>query len=190
MLSERYITDRFLPDKAIDVIDEVGSRANLKECGTWLNLEALKEELKKVQEEKENAISADSIEDYQKAADLKVHECRLLQEIKDIEDKNKDVEMTVEDVAYVIEAWTKIPVQRLTEIEAEKLLNLEERLHNRVIGQDEAVKSVSKAIRRSRAGFRKKKKPSSFIFVGPTGVGKTELVRALATELFESEEHL
>ena len=189
VLSERYITDRFLPDKAIDVIDEAGSRANLKNEGL-VELEALKQELKKVQEEKENAISADSIEDYQKAADLKVAECKLLKDIREIEEKCKDVELTVEDIAFVIESWTKIPIQRLTEIETEKLLNLEERLHRRVIGQHEAVKSVSKAIRRNRAGFRKRRKPSSFIFVGPTGVGKTELVRALAVELFESEEAL
>lgn len=188
-LSERYITDRFLPDKAIDVIDEAGSRANLKNDGL-VELEALKEELKRVQEDKESAISADSIEDYQKAADLKVRECRLLEDIKALEEKNKVVEITQEDIAYVIEAWTKIPVQRLTEVETEKLLNLEDRLHKRVIGQSKAVVSVAKAIRRNRAGFRKKKKPSSFIFVGPTGVGKTELVRALACELFESEETL
>lgn len=189
VLSERYITDRFLPDKAIDVIDEAGSRANLKNFAL-VELEKLKEELKKVQEDKEYAISADSIEDYQKAADLKVRECKLIQEIKDIEDKSKDVHITTEDIAHVIESWTKVPVQRLTEIEAEKLLNLEERLHGRVIGQCEAVKSVSRAIRRSRSGFRKKKKPASFVFVGPTGVGKTELVRALAAELFESEDAL
>lgn len=189
ILSERYITDRFLPDKAIDVIDEASSRVNLMN-ETLVELEILKQELKKVQEEKENAISADSIEDYQKAADLKVAECRLVKKIKELEEKCKDIELTVDDVAYVIESWTKIPVQRITEIEAEKLLNLEERLHKRIIGQHEAVAAVARAIRRNRAGFKKKKKPASFVFVGPTGVGKTELVRALAIELFQSEEAL
>ncbi len=188
-LSERYITDRFLPDKAIDVIDEAGSRANLSNT-SLVELETMKDELKKVQDEKEYAISADSIEDYQKAADLKVRECKLLQEIKDFEDRNKEDVLTIEDVARVVEVWTKIPVQRLTEIEAEKLMNLEDRLHKRVVGQNEAVRSIAKAIKRSRSGFRKKKKPASFVFVGPTGVGKTELVRALAVELFETEEAL
>ncbi len=187
--SERYITDRLLPDKAIDVIDEAGSRANLKNV-KLAELQSYKDELRKVQEEKETAISADSIEDYQKAADLKVHECRLLGLIKDIEDTSKDVELTIDDVASVIEAWTKIPIQRLSEEESHKLISLEERLHKRVIGQNKAVEGVARAIRRSRSGFKKKKKPASFIFVGPTGVGKTELVRALATELFESEEAL
>lgn len=186
-LSERYITDRFLPDKAIDVIDEAGSRVNLKNVAL-VELEELKCELKKVQELKENAVSADSIEDYQKAADLKVRECKLLQKIHELEQKNKEHILTVEDVAHVIESWTKIPVQKLTEVEAEKLMNLEERLHRRVIGQNQAVSSVARAIRRNRAGFRKRKKPASFVFVGPTGVGKTELVRALAVELFETED--
>ncbi len=187
--SERYITDRLLPDKAIDVIDEAGSRANLRNT-KLAELESYKEELKRVQEEKEFAVSADSIEDYQKAADLKVYECKLNELIKDIEDTSKDVELTMEDIAAVIEAWTKIPIQRLTEGEAEKLISLETRIHQRVIGQEKAVEGVAKAIRRSRSGFKKKKKPSSFIFVGPTGVGKTELVRALSTELFGSEEAL
>lgn len=176
-----------MPDKAIDVIDEAGSRANLKNT-KLAELETYKEELKRVQEEKESAVSADSIEDYQKAADLKVYECKLTELIKDIEDTSKDVELTVEDIAAVIEAWTKIPIQRLTEGEAEKLMSLETRIHQKVIGQEKAVEGVARAIRRSRSGFKKKKKPSSFIFVGPTGVGKTELVRALSTELFGSEE--
>jgi len=189
ILSERYITERFLPDKAIDVIDEAGSRANLKNIGL-IELEALKYELKKVQEEKESAVSADSIEDYQKAADLKVRECKLTGQIREIEDKNINFAIKVEDIAYVIEAWTKIPVQRLTEIETEKLLSLEDRLHKRVIGQENAVNSIAKAIRRNRAGLRKKRKPASFVFIGPTGVGKTELVKALAGELFETDEAL
>ena len=188
-LSERYINDRFLPDKAIDILDEAGSRANIKNV-ELAKLDMLKEELKIVQEEKESAISADSIEDYQKAADLKVRECKLLEEIHEMEERIKEVYITSDDVAHVIETWTKIPVKRLTEIEAKKLLNLEERIHKRLIGQHDAVKSVSKAIRRSRADFRKKKKPASFIFVGPTGVGKTELVRTLAVEIFGSEDSL
>jgi ATP-dependent Clp protease ATP-binding subunit ClpE len=189
LYSERYITDRLLPDKAIDVIDEAGSRVNLRNT-KLAELQIYKDELKKVQEDKETAISADSIEEYQKAADLKVRECKLIQMIKDIEDTSKDLEITVDDVASVIESWSKIPVQRLSEQESIKLLNLENRLHKRVIGQSKAVELVSKAIRRNRSGFKKKKKPASFIFVGPTGVGKTELVRALAAELFESEEAL
>ena len=186
-LSERYITDRFLPDKAIDVIDEAGSRANLRNTNL-ANLQLLKTDLAKVQEEKESAISADSIEDYQKAADLKTLECKLITDIKNLEDENKDFEITIDDIASVIESWTKIPVQKVSENESEKLLNLEERLASRIIGQPDAISSVSYAIRRSRTGLKNKKKPASFIFVGPTGVGKTELARALSTELFGSEE--
>lgn len=188
-MSERYISDRFLPDKAIDVIDEAASRANLNNS-ELVELETLRAQLKEVQDQKENAVSADSIEDYQKAADLKVRECKLLTDIENLEKHSLVSEITIEDVANVIELWTKIPVQRLTEVESSKLMNLEQRLHSRVIGQDKAVEGISRAIRRNRAGFRKSKKPSSFIFVGPTGVGKTELVKALAIELFESEESL
>ncbi|MGF7060433.1 ATP-dependent Clp protease ATP-binding subunit [Brassicibacter mesophilus] len=183
-MSQRYITDRFLPDKAIDVIDEAGSRANLKNQGL-VELEALKEDLKKIQDLKEEAASTDN---YEKAAEYKIEELRIEGKIKEIEEKCNEVEITIDDIAYVIEAWTKIPVQKITEQEAEKLLDLENRLHKRVIGQHEAVSSLSRAIRRNRSGFKKKKKPASFIFVGPTGVGKTELVRSLAYELFGTEE--
>jgi ATP-dependent Clp protease ATP-binding subunit ClpE len=187
--SERYITDRYLPDKAIDIIDEAGSKANLNNYAL-IELEALREKYKKVQKEKEYAISADSIEDYQKAADLKVRECNLIKKINDLEEKYSDVVITVDDIANVVESWTKIPVQRLTEVETSKLLNLENKLHSRIIGQEKAVNCLAKSIRRSRAGFKKKRKPSSFIFIGPTGVGKTELVKALACELFGSEDSL
>jgi len=183
-LSERYITDRYLPDKAIDVIDEAGSRANLKNQGL-VELEALKEELEKIRKDEEEASNNSN---YEKAAQYKMRELQVVEKIKEIEKECSDVHITVEDIAFVIEAWTKIPVQKVTEREAEKLLNLEDRLHSRVVGQHQAITSLSRAIRRNRSGFRKKKKPSSFIFVGPTGVGKTELVRALAVELFGSEE--
>ncbi|SNS57887.1 ATP-dependent Clp protease ATP-binding subunit ClpA [Anaerovirgula multivorans] len=183
-LSERYITDRYLPDKAIDVIDEAGSRANLKNQGL-IEVEALKEELNVLQENRE-ALAREN--DFEKAAQYKVEECILIDKIKDIEEECSKVYITVEDIAAVIEAWTKIPVQKITEKEAQRLLQLEEKLHERIIGQNEAVKSLARTIRRNRSGFKKKKKPSSFIFVGPTGVGKTELVKALASELFGNEE--
>ena len=162
-LSERYITDRYLPDKAIDVIDEASSRANLKNKGL-VELKALKEELKDIQDTIQNAANNT---DYEKAARHKADECKIQQKIEDIEKECSNVQLTVQDIAFVIEAWTKIPVQRITEEETEKLLNLEGRLHNRVIGQHEAIAALSRAIRRNRLGFRKKKKPSSFIFVGP-----------------------
>ncbi len=185
-LSERYITDRFLPDKAIDVIDEAGSRANLKNKGL-VELAGLKEESEKIQNGKKEA---ENTGNFEKAAEYRMKLCKIKESINEIEEKCSEVQITVEDIAFVIEAWTKIPIQRITEKEAEKLLNLESRLHKRVIGQNEAITSLSRAIRRNRSGFRKKKKPSSFIFVGPTGVGKTELVKALSCELFGSEEAL
>ena len=182
-MSERYIHDRFLPDKAIDVIDEAGSRANLKNKGL-VELEALRIELKKVVEEKEIAAAND---DYKLAADCKANELRITDKIESIEKQCENVKINSEDIAYVIEAWTKIPVASVKEEEAYKLLNLEERLHYRIIGQNDAVTKLSKAIRRNRSGFKKRNKPSSFIFVGPTGVGKTEITKALAYELFGSD---
>jgi ATP-dependent Clp protease ATP-binding subunit ClpA len=185
-LSERYITDRFLPDKAIDVIDEAGSRANLKNKGL-LELAILKEKSEEIQNGKKDA---EDTGDFEKAAEYRMELCKIKENINDFEKGSSDVQITLEDIAFVIEAWTKIPIHKITEKEAEKLLNLENRLHKRVIGQDEAIISLARTIRRNRSGFRKKKKPSSFIFVGPTGVGKTELVKALSCELFGSEEAL
>ncbi|MBP7174791.1 MAG: ATP-dependent Clp protease ATP-binding subunit [Thermoclostridium sp.] len=183
-LSARYIHDRYLPDKAIDVIDEAGSRVNLQNQG-MAELEALKLELKKVQEAKEQAAQHD---DYQKAADYKVEECRLQDRVNQLSQTCGTADVTIEDIAFVIESWTKIPVRTITEAEAQKLMVLEDRLHKRVVGQHKAIESLSRAIRRNRSDFRKKRKPNSFIFVGPTGVGKTELARAVAQELFGHED--
>jgi len=188
-MSEKYIHDRFLPDKAIDLIDEACSKINLKNKALF-ELELIKNELKKVAEEKELAVSSDSIEEYQKAADLKTRECNLTQRMEDIERDLKPSILTLQDIAEVIERWTKIPVTKITEAETQKLLNLEANLHKHVISQDEAVTAVSKAIRRNRAGLQSTKRPPSFIFVGPTGVGKTELAKALAYEMFGSEDSI
>ena len=182
-MSEKYIHDRFLPDKAIDILDEACSKINLDNKALY-KLEVLKNQLKKVQEEKEEAADADSTEDYQKAADLKTKECRLQDEINLLSSKLKPRQITVQDIALVIENWTKIPVKKITQAEIDKLLNLENNLHKRVIGQNDAVSAVSRAIRRNRAGLKSTKRPPSFIFVGPTGVGKTELAKALAYEMF------
>ena len=189
IMSEKYIHDRFLPDKAIDILDEACSRINLNNK-TLYKLEVLKNELKQVQEEKEEAAQADSAEDYQKAAELKARECSLIEQIQRINKNLKLIELTIQDIAEVIESWTKIPVKKITEEEIMKLLNLEENLHKRVIGQDEAIESVSRAIRRNRAGLKSTRRPPSFIFVGPTGVGKTELAKSLAYEMFGDEDSI
>jgi len=183
-MSERYIHERFLPDKAIDVIDEAGSRANLKNMGL-VELEALKNQLTKIIADKEFAADHD---DYEKAADCRIKELKITDKIKQLEIQCENVYILESDIAYVIEAWTKIPVQSIKEDEKEKLMNLESRLHRRVKGQEQAINSLAKSIRRSRSGFKKRFKPSSFVFVGPTGVGKTELTKALAEELFGNEE--
>ena len=189
IMSEKYIHDRFLPDKAIDILDEACSRINLNNKDLY-ELEILKNELAKIQEEKEEAASADSTEDYQKAAELKTKECALTQKIDALNKKLQLTNLTVQDIAEVIESWTKIPVKKITETETLKLLNLENNLHKRVIGQNEAVEAVSRAIRRNRAGLKSTKRPPSFIFVGPTGVGKTELAKSLAYEMFGNEESI
>ena len=189
IMSEKYIHDRFLPDKAIDILDEACSRINL-ENKELFKLEMLKQELAQVQAEKEEVIAADSTEDYQKAADLKTRECQLIEEIDKINSTMKLKQLTVQDIANVIESWTKIPVKKITEAETLKLLNLETNLHKRIIGQEEAVNSVARAIRRNRAGLKSTKRPPSFIFVGPTGVGKTELAKSLAYEMFGSEDSI
>ena len=189
IMSEKYIHDRFLPDKAIDILDEACSRINLENKALY-KLELLKQELAKVQAEKEEVVAADSTEDYQKAADLKTRECKLIDEIDKLRSKTKPKQLTVQDIATVIESWTKIPVKKITEEETQKLLNLETNLHKRIIGQDEAVSSVARAIRRNRAGLKSTKRPPSFIFVGPTGVGKTELAKSLAYEMFGSEDSI
>ena len=186
IMSEKYIHDRFLPDKAIDILDEACSRINLNNKELY-QLEVLKNQLKAVQEEKEEAALADSTEDYKKAAELKAKECSLTERIDQLNEKMQLKSLTVQDIAEVIESWTKIPVKKITEAETQKLLNLEQNLHKRVIGQDDAVAAVARAIRRNRAGLKSTKRPPSFVFVGPTGVGKTELAKSLAYEMFGNE---
>ena len=192
IMSEKYIHDRFLPDKAIDILDEACSKVNLTNK-ILAQLEIMKTELANIQDEKEEleTIDTDNAEpDYEKIANLKSRENTLMKQIADLSQGNVTLELTIEDVAKVIETWTKIPASKISKTEAEKLLNLEKNLHKRLIGQDEAVVAVSNAIRRNRAGLKNKKRPPSFIFVGPTGVGKTELAKALATELFGTEESI
>lgn len=189
VLSERYISEKFLPDKAIDIIDEAGSKANL-ENEALARLTVLRRELKRLTDEKDAIENDDSIEYYKKMSEYKTREEKMTAEISELEKSSDYTTLNVGHIAAVIENMTKIPVQKITELETDKLLSLEEILHKRVIGQDEAVSAVSRAIRRNRAGLSKKLRPSSFIFVGPTGVGKTELAKALAEAMFDSEDYI
>ncbi len=189
IMSEKYIHDRFLPDKAIDILDEACSRINLENKDLF-KLEVLRRDLEAVQAEKEEVAGADTTEDYQKAADLKTKECQIMEQIDKLSKKMKMKNLTIQDIATVIESWTKIPVKKITEEETQKLLNLETNLHKRIIGQNDAVSSVSRAIRRNRAGLQNEKRPPSFIFVGPTGVGKTQLAKSLSYEMFGTEDSI
>lgn len=185
-MSERYITDRFLPDKAIDIIDEAGSRVNLKNKALY-DERLLSDRIKVIDEEMAKATEDG---DFEHIANLKVEKLKIEQDIEKAKQEAEKAEITFDDIAAVIEGWTKIPVHRLTEDEATKLLNLESRIHERVIGQEKAVTAVSRAIRRGRADITTRKRPVSFIFAGPTGVGKTELVKTIAEVMFDNEEAL
>lgn len=189
-LSSRYITDRFLPDKAIDVVDEAASKVRMKVFSAAPDVKALEDRLNSVKKEKEAAVTS---QDFEKAAKLRDEEQALVKEIDDKksvakEESDQKLIVTEEDIAAVVAQWTGIPVAKIAEEESETLLHLEDELHKRVIGQDDAVTAVAKAVRRARAGLKDPKRPiGSFLFLGPTGVGKTELARALASSLFGDE---
>jgi ATP-dependent Clp protease ATP-binding subunit ClpC len=190
-LSYRYISDRFLPDKAIDLVDEAASKLKLSIITAPSNLKEIEDSLEKLNQEKEEAIS---IQDFEKAAALRDKERELKDKLEEARNSWKKKNQTItpliteEEIAETVSRWTGIPIKKLAQEETEKLLKLEEILHNRVIGQEEAVKSVAKAIRRGRVGLKDPKRPTgSFIFLGPTGVGKTELSKALAEAMFGDE---
>ena len=193
-LADRYITDRFLPDKAIDVIDEAGARARIAAQVPPPQVEKLKEELAEIADRKEGAIRD---QDFERAAELRDQERALQDRIRaeqeqwEEERKQHRPEIESEDVAFIVARWTRIPVTRLQQAETDRLVHMEDELHKRVVGQDDAIQAISRAIRRSRAGLKNPSRPiGSFIFSGPTGVGKTELARALAEFLFADREAL
>ncbi len=197
-LSQKYIHDRFLPDKAIDLLDEACARVNLEDV-TIAKIEKLQKELAEATEEeteleqelaneKTNPEDENNVSSFEKAAKIKETKCKLKQALDEIMKNYKPHEVTFDNLAQVVELWTKIPVMRIKTSETEKLLNLSKNLKKKIIGQEHAIESISNAILRKRANIRNVVRPPSFIFVGPTGVGKTALVRALAYELFDNEE--
>ncbi|MDA8195428.1 MAG: ATP-dependent Clp protease ATP-binding subunit [Thermaerobacter sp.] len=191
-LSDRYVSDRFLPDKAIDLIDEAASRVRLKSYVAPPDLKELSDKLEEIRKEKEAAVQA---QEFEKAAQMRDEEQKLREELDrqtqawHSRQGKEAINVTPEDIAHIVSSWTGIPVERLAGEESERLLHLEQELHGRVIGQDEAVQAVSRAIRRARAGLKNPRRPiGSFLFLGPTGVGKSELAKALAGSLFGDEE--
>ena len=199
-LSEKYIHDRFLPDKAIDLIDEACARVNLEDV-LLAKIEKLQIELDKINaEEKElenelenkddNLHDNNNIDTYEKAAKIKEEQCKIQSKLDDLMKKQKPKEVSFDNLAQVVELWTKIPVTRVKQTETEKLLNLRDNLSKKILGQDEAIEAISNSILRKRANIRNIERPPSFIFVGPTGVGKTALVKELAYELFDSKESI
>ena len=193
-LSVRFINDRYLPDKAIDLIDEASAKIRVKNLTVPIEVKEIEEEIAKVGKEKQEAIT---LEDFEKAASLRDKEQKLKEKLESSKEKwkiekyDKEFILTEKEIASVVASWTKIPIEKLTESESEKLLKLEEILKSRVVDQDEAVSSIVRAVKRGRVGLKDPKRPTgSFIFLGPTGVGKTELCKALAEVMFGSEENI
>ena len=191
-LSDRYVSDRFLPDKAIDLIDEAASRVRLKSYVAPPDLKDLAGKLEEIRKEKEAAVQA---QEFEKAAQMRDEEQKLREQLDQEtqewhnRQRQETINVTPDDIAHIVSSWTGIPVERLAGEESERLLHLEDELHKRVVGQDEAVRAISRAIRRARAGLKSPKRPiGSFLFLGPTGVGKSELAKALAASLFGDED--